>query len=755
MYGCSSKPSIYLGVLAASASVLSLAAASGVLAQSATELPPLEVETAAATKKVKKKPDGTNTRLTNTGDASGQAGPGYAADATDSVGGAVADGGGIIGASTSIITREDIEHSPAKTLQDVLSREPGIQVQNLFGGVNGARSVVDMRGFGAAAHSNTLFLINGRRVQDLDIVGVDLASIPRESIERIEITRGNSGAVLYGDGAVGGVINIVTRNGVGLKSGGRIDGAVGSFGHKEGNVSSQGSSRNWSYSVFGTAIDSDGYRDNSEYEQYSGVADIRYADRHGSFYLNISADDQHLGLPGHRRYSPSENIFDLVTDRHGTYTPYDFADKQGENGTLGFTYRLAPGFELIVDGGVRHKQEQAAFYNLLSTTPRAAVDTALTTWSLTPRVRVDSVLGGMPSTATGGVDYYHADFDSDRSQSLSSAPIHRYDLSQATLAAYWQQTVTIMPGTDIGGGVRIQNTDIRAHDSFDGTAPGANPVACLAGFGCFGDLAGVPLDKKETNYAYNFGIEQTLTREVSAFARHARSFRVPNVDERVGMITSGNAIPTTFDLRTQVSHDFEAGLRWQSGPLDAQWSVYDMYLTDEIHFRFGPNFEASNINLDPTRRYGHEAMATLEVTDDVRLKGGLAYTRAVFREGLFADNDVPLVSRWTGSVGASWDIVDKWLTLDTVVRYVGDRRMDNDQRNLQPLVAAHTTVDMQLSGEIQQFFWSAAVINLFDADYFDYSIASPYPDGFASRLGTYNAYPQPGRTFMVKTGTNW
>ena len=49
------------------------------------------------------------------------------------------------------------------------------------------------------------------------MVGVDLAAIPRESIERIEITRGNSGAVLYGDGAVGGVINIVTKTGVGVK----------------------------------------------------------------------------------------------------------------------------------------------------------------------------------------------------------------------------------------------------------------------------------------------------------------------------------------------------------------------------------------------------------------------------------------------------------------------------------------------------------------------------------------------------------
>ena len=42
-------------------------------------------------------------------------------------------------------------------------------------------------------------------------------------------------------------------------------------------------------------------------------------------------------------------------------------------------------------------------------------------------------------------------------------------------------------------------------------------------------------------------------------------------------------------------------------------------------------------------------MVRYRLNDHVRFKGGFAYTRAVFREGLFAGNDVPLVSRWTGN----------------------------------------------------------------------------------------------------------
>src|SRR4029077_5348893 len=109
-------------------------------------------------------------------------------------------GTGITGASNSVITAEDIARSPGTTIQDVLSREAGVQTWSTTGGNNGATTTVDLRGFGATASSNTLFLLNGRRLNDIDLLGVDLSTIPKDSIARIEITRGNSGGVLYGGG---------------------------------------------------------------------------------------------------------------------------------------------------------------------------------------------------------------------------------------------------------------------------------------------------------------------------------------------------------------------------------------------------------------------------------------------------------------------------------------------------------------------------------------------------------------------------
>ena len=106
------------------------------------------------------------------------------------------------------------------------------------------------------------------------------------------------------------------------------------------------------------------------------------------------------------------------------------------------------------------------------------------------------------------------------------------------------------------------------------------------------------------------------------------------------------------------------------------------------------------------------------------------------------------------SVGIGWDIY-KNMTLDVVTRYFGSKRMDNDQINLQPMIPSYTLVDARLGGTIDQFFWSVAVLNLFNTNYFDYSIASPYPQGSGSLLGTYSAYPLPGRTYMLKAGLKW
>src|SRR5258708_34709510 len=101
----------------------------------------------------------------------------------------------------------------------------------------------------------------------------------------------------------------------------------------------------------------------------------------------------------------------------------------------------------------------------------------------------------------------------------------------------------------------------------------------------------------------------------------------------------------------------------------------------------------------PPRRYGSETSASFRASDTVLLCGGVAYTRAVFREGPFAGNDIPLVSRYTANAGVTWNVWQKYLVVDATLRYWSSRRMDNDQPNIQPLIPANATVDFRRSEE--------------------------------------------------------
>src|SRR5713226_7169131 len=269
---------------------------------------------------------------------------------------------GIVGASTSVITAEDIAHSPAQSIQEIIAQTPGVQLTSLFGGVNGVGTTVDLRGFGAFATANTLVLINGRRLNDIDMAVVDFSTIPRDSIERLEITRGNSGAVLYGDNAVGGVINIVLKNGVGGPPVAiRAEAGVGSFNQRMASVSTAVNAGPWSTSFYGNGFKSDGYRVNNALDQRNGIGNINYTTPDLTAFLTLSGDDQKLGFPGGRTVTPT-GLNQLLTDRTGTNTPFDYGNKQGANATAGFTKTLWNGAELIVDGGVRDKKQQAGFF---------------------------------------------------------------------------------------------------------------------------------------------------------------------------------------------------------------------------------------------------------------------------------------------------------------------------------------------------------------------------------------------------------
>src|SRR5207253_7825986 len=112
----------------------------------------------------------------------------------------------------SVITSTEIERSGATTINEALMRVLGVVGrQDLVGG---GEYSIDLRGFGGTADNNQVVIVDGLRLSEADLGGTRLAGIPIESVERIEVIRG-SGAVLYGEGATGGVIIVTTKSGAG------------------------------------------------------------------------------------------------------------------------------------------------------------------------------------------------------------------------------------------------------------------------------------------------------------------------------------------------------------------------------------------------------------------------------------------------------------------------------------------------------------------------------------------------------------
>lgn len=621
--------------------------------------------------------------------------------------------------SITILSSTDIARTPARNLPELLGLEAGVITRSLYGN-NAARDNVDLRGFGSTGAQNTLILLNGRRLNDVDLAAVDFAAIPLSSVERVEIIRGGGG-VLYGDGAVGGTINIVTRDSgpAGTQASGNVN--YGSYRTWGGDAAASHRSGPFASRVSASYLSSDGYRENNQLQKGSAQADVRASYQWGEWFVRLAGDKENLRLPGVRRVNPGAGIDELANNPRGTSTPNDYANQDGAQATGGLTWLLSPLSELIIDAGIRDKR-QLAFYDdyQFGGLFTSYVDTDLTTWSVTPRFKRRAGLLGERGSSVLGVDYYRSGYDSRRSTTAATVttPTNHLDVQQDSTAVYAQQTEGF-GATTVTLGARLQEVRQQARDLVN--------------------ASGVNLDQRDREHSLEGGVRQGVGERWSLFLKGARSVRFATVDE----LFRPFSVPDFVALKPQIGRGADAGADFRHGSLQSQVSVYYLELDNEIHYN---PVTFSNENLDPTRRHGLNFNLAATLAAGLRLSADYAYTRAEFREGSFAGNEVPLVPKHTGALTLHWK-PQATTNLALAGRYVGSKYFDNDETNtFSQKIPAYELLDIRLTEVLERWRFQAAIYNIFNKQYFDYGVRS------TSSTTTYSAYPMPGRNYMVTLG---
>jgi iron complex outermembrane recepter protein len=591
-------------------------------------------------------------------------------------------------ANVTVITKEEIQRSNAQTVIDLARSEVGVVVRDFYG--TGKTASVDIRGFGETGPLNTLVLVDGRRVNEIDLSGVDWTQIPPDQIERIEVVRG-AGSVLYGDNAVGGVINIITKKPEKPFSG-SVEGRVGSyhFNKESGSVSGKWGPLSGGLSAGYNATE--GYRENS-FLRAKDVGGKLIYELNRDISLNFSGafHDDDAGLPGGLTKADINNL-----GRRATLTPDNEASTEDGYGATGVKVNLWDWGRMEMDLSYRHR-EVKNFLDFPASSYTYEDARHLTTWGLTPKYILEKTLGNHFNKLTLGLDFYGSTsvVDSD-SVSFGFPSSNRSEIRKRSTGVYLLDEFYLLDNLIFSPGYRHEWV---TYDIFQRT----------------------PKAKDETTDgepAYSLSIDYLFGKKSSAFLSVKRSFRFPVSDELILVFPDFKVNPK---INPQTGYHYEAGVRHTFiEQIEANLTLFWVDLHDEIFFNPAT---FTNENYPKTQRQGLELGVKARPLEWVSLWGNYAYIRPRLRGGNFSGSDIPGVPRHKGSVGA--DIhVWKGFQLGGRANFVGSSYLISDFANQVEKLDWYYTVDANLSYAWKGLKAFVGVNNLFNQKYSEWAVTN-------------------------------
>jgi len=611
-----------------------------------------------------------------------------------------------IARNVTVITAEDIEQAPSDSIVDLLAREAGVNPRSFFGHDKSAG--VDIRGMGDTFVSNVLVMVDGYRLNPPDLAGPDFCSIPLDRIERIEILRG-AGSVIYGDGAVGGVVNIITKKRQ-AEPEARISSSYGSHDAFEGRASYSGRVDRLSFGLHTGYASTDGYRDNGSLRKVDAGARLGY-DLLDTLVLeaDVAYHDDSYGLPGP---VAAEDV-DEEGRRRTTAYPLDTGETQDRRIRIGLEWDLESWGLLQAHQGFRFRDNRyiMGFNPLLAPgEQRDHIDEDTRLFDLDWVKNLE--LFDLEHRLQVGLDHFHTDYvRTEQSR-------HQRENSEVeSLGAFAMVRVALAEPFSLNLGARKHRTEgtfrTDQHVNFSGTRWWVN---------------GETFTRDWTETAWDVGLVWDVTPEHTLFASLASTFRTPNVDE----LALGDD-----DLHPQKGVHVEIGSRHALGDLaELSVTLFQIEIDDEIYYDavgFGTNRNYD----DTTLRRGVETELKLYIHESFYVWGNWTWMKAEFEE---RGTRVPLVPETKASVGFEWRALPPIVVAVTGTR-VGSRYQGNDLDNLAyPKLESYRMIDGKMTYERSGWKVFGGVNNLTDEAY----SAVAYSD-------TY--YPAPART--VYGGLEW
>ena len=606
-------------------------------------------------------------------------------------------------ATVYLLGRDEIEKSGAITTSELLRGIPGVQVDDLFG--NGTEVTISVRGFSATANANTLILVNGRRLNHSDTAAPDIHHIFPKDIERVEVLVGSAGT-LYGDQAVGGVINIITRKAEVERL--QISSRVGSFGYNgiEFNASSPVNDT-LSYRVSAERFQADHYRDNNSESNsnVSGLLDFSFDE--SSLIVELQRIEDKLELPG----ALIESEYNQDPTQSNAGFAEDFLNEDTTAAAIGYQFKAG---EQMVSLDFSQAKTDAEVRQSFRNSP-STMDGFIKRENISFNPKVSGNIDiGVEADYVAGIDLQQIEYDLKIPFFFFGPGETTNSNDQETQSLYFQLNPAISETMRATVGLR--------HSTVENNMKDGNSFP-----------AGIRVEDDIT--VYELGLAYQLNEDLKLTARYDENFRFAKVNELA------QAAPGKI-LETQTGESYELGMELTEG--DQRWvvSLYQLDLENEIVFDPTVGTFGENINLDKTRRSGLTLSWQSQIAQWLGLKTELGYVDARFASGTFDGNDISGVAANIVKIRGDFRLDDR-LSSFLEGHYTGSRYAQGDNGNDFAKLNSIAVLNAGLAYQHMQWNFHFRINNLADKKYAQ----------FVTNNGFGTAYqPSPERNFMLGAG---